>query len=86
MIDARAIAEGIQPGDLFELTDPFEHTFEVCDSLAEAVRHAPEYGCELIHVLRNTGKRSGGMPLMEVVYPLSLTTAREVVRFVRGRR
>jgi hypothetical protein len=86
MIDVRVIAEGIRSGDLFELTDESEHTFEVCNSLAEAVRHAPEYGCELIHVLRNTGKRSKGMPVMEVVYPLSLTTAREVVRFVRGRR
>lgn len=77
---ASRIAADLRADDLFELTDPFEHTFDVCESLAEAVRHAPDYGCERIDVLRPTGKTYGGFPVRETVHVLDLATAREVIR------
>lgn len=60
--DIENIASGLRPGDRFELTDEFEHTFEVCDSLEEAIRRAPDYGCRRIGVLR----RAGGSQMRKV--------------------
>ncbi len=73
--DIENIASGLRPGDRFELTDEFEHTFEVCESLEEALRHAPDYGCARINVLRASGHARDRRP----VFVLDLDTARAVL-------
>lgn len=73
--DIENIASDLRSGDRFELTDGFEHTFEVCDSLEEAVRRAPDYGCQRIGVLRRAGLR----PYVRKVHEFDLPTARAVL-------
>lgn len=83
---AESVAADLLPSDIYELTDDFEHTFEICDTLAEALRNAPEYGCERIDVLRLIGKSSDGVPLRRAIYELDLPTAREVTRCLARRQ
>jgi hypothetical protein len=77
-IDPQPIADDLRPGDLFELTDEFEHTFELCDTLAEAIKHAPDYGCTRIDVLRPTGRVTNGSTELARVHTLDLVTAQLV--------